>query len=429
MSTDLYGVRVLAVAPDEARVRLRVFVVYYDTAYESHQPLPEDPSFFLRVLWDEGDTRFGGGGPIGDEISVGQICDEAWVDQQTHRFVERLEQLDSRNHPVSDFSKYADFYYERGGGWQDEDLLVQADYDVWVTDQRWLEHLDEGMSWGTTSYETKAYMPAPDDGEALPDLGMVDVSLKPFDAPAEAGTPESVAFAPDGKALLVSNQAGEVVAYDVHTLDSDAPREMWRRTTDTLFARLGVGPHASTVWLKHPWEDTSQAWEAASGDRVDFTPRTHAVSPGGSFWVDFGAGSQLDFIGDDGATDSSIDAPGTVEACGFSNDERVVAIGGMFDSVLLWDPVDECELGSIPVDDRVNGLAVSPGGEYVAVVEFHTATIYRAADGQALRRLEGRDYIGSPAWSPDGHWFGLAWSEASSGYGGGVRLFRVRAGS
>ncbi|WP_344922708.1 tetratricopeptide repeat protein, partial [Plantactinospora mayteni] len=34
----------------------------------------------------------------------------------------------------------------------DEESLAQGDYDVYVTDARWLESLRIGQSWGTTSY-------------------------------------------------------------------------------------------------------------------------------------------------------------------------------------------------------------------------------------------------------------------------------------
>lgn len=53
MSTDMYGVRVLEVDPDQLRVRLKVFVVYYETGSRTYIPLPDDePGIFLQFLWD-----------------------------------------------------------------------------------------------------------------------------------------------------------------------------------------------------------------------------------------------------------------------------------------------------------------------------------------------------------------------------------------
>ncbi len=189
MSTDLYGIRVLEVAPAEKRARLRVFVVYYDVAYKSHQPLPNDLSFFLRILWDKADTRFGGGGPLGDEVSVDDICDEGYVDRNARRFVERAVGLEARNYPVKDWSGFKDFYYENNGKWVDEEKLVQADYDVFVTDPKYLAHLRKGLSWGTTSYETKA-LPLPAAGAGAP-----APKKAPAKAPAKKSAPKKRAKA------------------------------------------------------------------------------------------------------------------------------------------------------------------------------------------------------------------------------------------
>ncbi|MGW5696477.1 hypothetical protein ACWEWX_37965 [Streptomyces asiaticus] len=70
MSTDMYGVRVLAVDPDELRARLKVFVVYYDVGSRTHIPLPnEEPNTFLHFLWEAASGYLGDGddrtGPLG----------------------------------------------------------------------------------------------------------------------------------------------------------------------------------------------------------------------------------------------------------------------------------------------------------------------------------------------------------------------------
>jgi len=141
MSTDLYGIRVLATKPKEQKVTLKVFVVYYDSAAQKHQPLPKDHSFFLRILWDKGDTRFGKGGPIEDEISVDQILEERWVDKNTFKFIKNVDQIATANFPLEDYTDYSGFYYERNGAWVNEDKLVQATYEIEVTDSKYLAHL------------------------------------------------------------------------------------------------------------------------------------------------------------------------------------------------------------------------------------------------------------------------------------------------
>src|SRR5690606_33078451 len=89
-----------------------------------------------------------------DIVTLHEFLDEGWVEGNAHRFVEGVERVAVRNHPVgdADFDRLAMFYYERDGRWQDEDRLAQADYDVRVTDARWLESLRIGQGWGTTSY-------------------------------------------------------------------------------------------------------------------------------------------------------------------------------------------------------------------------------------------------------------------------------------
>jgi hypothetical protein len=165
MSTPLYLVRVLEVAPEERRVRVRVIVTFYTiggedtgtavTGVQPHLPLPRDASFFLRVLWDAGSER--DGGPINDEITVDQICTEEWVDEHCRRFVDQVEQLAVRNDPpvqwlwppmhhAAQFSDTAEF----------SALRTYGDYDVSVTDERWLRQATPGHLFDTTSYATWA---------------------------------------------------------------------------------------------------------------------------------------------------------------------------------------------------------------------------------------------------------------------------------
>ncbi|MFJ2203286.1 tetratricopeptide repeat protein [Streptomyces violaceusniger] len=155
MSTDLFGVRVLDLDHERRRVRFRVFVVYYEPSWGTGELLPDDPSFFFRVLWEAAENftphRYG---PLTDVVTLDEFLDEGWVESNTHRFVAGVERVAVRNHPVSDedFERLATFYYEREGGWPNEEQLAQGDYDVHVTDARWLESLRVGQSWGTTNY-------------------------------------------------------------------------------------------------------------------------------------------------------------------------------------------------------------------------------------------------------------------------------------
>ena len=149
MSTDLYRVRVTSLDLGKRTVGFRVFLVYYDWS-----GVPTDASFFMRILWDEADTRFGKGGPLGNEVSVDQFLDEAFIDANTHRFVERVTQTALRNDPPP--AMPPTFVYDSHKA---EDGLTQGDYTVVVTDPKWMKHLKVGQTWSTTSYATRAVMP------------------------------------------------------------------------------------------------------------------------------------------------------------------------------------------------------------------------------------------------------------------------------
>lgn len=132
MSTDLYGIRILKKEPEQKKITIKVIVVYYDVAYESHEPLPMDKSLFLRVLWDEGRDAY-----IGTKISMDEFLNEDWINANAYRFIDHVKQLNTKNHPLRDYEGYHDFYYG-DGPWKDEEKLVQADYEVYVHDARLL---------------------------------------------------------------------------------------------------------------------------------------------------------------------------------------------------------------------------------------------------------------------------------------------------
>lgn len=145
MSSDLYGIRVLA--KEASTVTLKVFLVYYDWDH-----IPASKDFFLSVLWDKADTRFGGGGPLGDAVTVDQICDDQFRLDHAGTYVASVEQIGSANYPITNKEKLSTFYYERDGKWANENKLAQVDFRITVTDPKWIEHLQPGMSWGSTSY-------------------------------------------------------------------------------------------------------------------------------------------------------------------------------------------------------------------------------------------------------------------------------------
>ncbi|WP_345431295.1 hypothetical protein [Actinoallomurus vinaceus] len=213
MATDIFGARVLGVDLDRREVRFRVFVVYYETADRGYMTLPDrDRGFFLGLLWESGRWDH----PIGEAtIGLDQILDEGWCATNARWFVEDVECTARRNDPPSaeSWEVLHDFYYERDGGWRDEDHLVQADYTVRATHERWIEHLNEGDAWGSAWYPRWADDPRPEDLPHIPDLRHPATVLEPF----PHGETEELAFSDDGRHLAVHSDNGELVVYETAT--------------------------------------------------------------------------------------------------------------------------------------------------------------------------------------------------------------------
>jgi tetratricopeptide (TPR) repeat protein len=167
---NFFGVRVLDLDRERCRVRFRVFATNYeDVDGGDEELLPDDPSFFFRVLFEAADDiiahRYG---PLTDVVTFGEYFDHRWVDHNTHRFVASVERVAARNLPAGDeaLERLETYSGECDGrSWPDEDQLAQGDYDVHVTDPRWMEPLRAGDCWDTGNYATDAVAPPVDDVE------------------------------------------------------------------------------------------------------------------------------------------------------------------------------------------------------------------------------------------------------------------------
>ena len=151
--TDLYRIRVLALERPARRVTLRVFSVCYDAAYV-RPGIPTDASLFMRILCS--DAGFGRGEPLRQEVSDDQFFDEAWIDANTQRFIQRVTRTRLQNDPPAKDKQPPTYVHER---FKDEDILTQGDFEVVVTDAKWIEHLAIHMTWQTSACATRATMP------------------------------------------------------------------------------------------------------------------------------------------------------------------------------------------------------------------------------------------------------------------------------
>ncbi|WP_171165249.1 hypothetical protein [Streptomyces sp. I05A-00742] len=181
MSTFLYSVRVLELDTTEQRVRFRVFLVRYDRAWGREGLLPDDASFFFRVLWDAADgVAHRRHGPLHDLVGIEECIDPVWTDANSRRFVRAVERVAIHNAPDDDAraDRLADFhedhfdsldahYHQWDNRWKLEDRLVHADYDVWVTDPRWLAPLRHGQGFRTSAYQSRSDHGLADEADAL----------------------------------------------------------------------------------------------------------------------------------------------------------------------------------------------------------------------------------------------------------------------
>ncbi|AWH85387.1 hypothetical protein HYN59_09795 [Flavobacterium album] len=410
MSTDLYGIRILKKEPEQKKITMKVIVVYYDVAYKSHEPLPMDKSLFLRVLCDNGGDAF-----IGKEIAQYEWLDEDWVAANAYKYIDHVKQLSTKNYPIKNWDGYHDFYYGEGP-WTDEEKLVQADYEVYVSDARLFEHLEEGESWGTTSYETQSYVHPGAAAPFMPDLSSEVVALEPF--PGIEQETDRLVFTSDSSKLIASNSDNEIVCYDTATWE-----ELWRVKFDGMFGEMKIDEAQGIVWLTD-YNKVAGVVDIATGEVSDKEPKTtlRGFSSTGKYSVDYMEDEFVD-LGDG----RKIEQPGAIEALAFSNDDKLIAMGGgSYRFVDIWDLDTFERLYTINTNERSRRLAFSPDSKYISVVSFDKLMIYEVATGKLLMKSIKRDNttFGTPVWSPDGKYFAIN-DYNFYGYDGHTAIYKI----
>ncbi|WP_433175740.1 WD40 repeat domain-containing protein [Actinoallomurus sp. CA-150999] len=427
VSTDLYGVRVLGVSPDRLGIRFRIFMVYYDVQSRTHPPVPDDPSFFFTLLW-QGAAGYHGRperGPLYDLVTAEQCGDGEWVDANTRRFVATVERLSSRNHPVSPshWDRLHDFYYERDGHWKDEDLLVQFDYAVRVTDGRWTEPFRAGDAWGTASFPYNADIWTADDAPHLPDLARPAVTLAPF--PAEAGDHDYVddlKFSDDGRYLAaVADWSGTLWVYDTRDWSERARGDVG----DIIVPRIMWVPGSHVVTVKsygeNPDEDDREQWafdvDALTEVDVPFE-EGRLRSSTGRYRVGCYDFAGVDFHETDRSPRGNLQLSGgsdPIQCLAFATDESRLFLGAQ-QNLYIVDPATRTEVDKVEnASARLFELDSSPDGAYVAVASESRKQeylrrpsrglelcVWRTADKKIIQGAQLDGFVHALAWSPDG---------------------------
>lgn len=412
MSTDLYGVRVLEVEPDASRMRLRVFVVYYDTQYKYHQPIPDNRSFFVRILCDRD--------ALGDDIDGDSQFDEDYIDSNAFRFVERVEELERRNFPVESYDTLADFYYERGGGWENEEQLVQADYDLFVTRPEYLAPFAVGDSWGTTSYQTDADGLTLEDYPHVPDFHDTTKNLEPFTALEEEETVVSrMSFSHDGSKLLIVNGEGGFHVYNTSdwSLLFDEP-PMNNYLAEPGWTHDGrVAYNTGTGFL---------AVDLETGATEEFAPFGASSSANGRrFVTDQYEGTYLQVFNELGEELFGLKLPQESMVWADFDKSGQRGVLAVENTRMFALDLDENTTRNLE-HERTNALSVSPDGRYVLTSDYHSMfKVIRIEDDFVVRSRHIRDGIPTAvAWSPRGDLVATSYTK-SDGSNSRVLLHRT----
>ncbi|BBJ45455.1 hypothetical protein SSPO_081730 [Streptomyces antimycoticus] len=440
MSTDMYGVRVLAVDPDELRVRFLVFAVYYDVASCTHIPLPnEEPNTFLHFLWEAASGYLGDGdertGPLGRVVSTDQLLDYEWADTNARRFISRVERVELRNYPLTEaqWEKMYDFYYERDGSWKDEELLVQAEYEIRVTDRKWLEPLSVGDGWGSAAFPLNGDSWTAEDSPHLPDLARPAVTLRPYQTTTGSVTYDHIAgmdFSDDGTYLALCSDQGRVWVYDtadwsevVHTRAGDwiVPLMMWVPGGHILV----VKGYSSGGEIE---EEKQWAYDVDRRAEVDAPfQRGHLRSRDGAYRISpNGAGEGgFDVHGDEPEPSRRISHAGEwdpIQCTAFSGDSSRLFLGAQ-QNLYVVDPATGEVIDKVgDASKRLFTLASNGDGSYLAVGSFsrklgyldfreerpHELCVWRMADKKIILGRQLRTYVDVLSWSPDGRWLAAA---------------------
>ncbi|MEU8137052.1 WD40 repeat domain-containing protein [Streptodolium elevatio] len=424
----------LDVDPKELRVRFKVFAVYYDTGSQMCPPVPDDPGFFFFVLWEAARWHASASsdqpGPLARMLDVDTMLDFGWVEDNARRFVSRIERVATRNHPPTpeQWEQLHDFYYERDGGWKDEDLLVQFDFDVWVTDERCIETLAPGDAWGTTIFPMNADTWTAEDASHIPDLAEPVRRISPFagkKVDAKGHQVRSLDFSDDGKYLAATSWGGLVWIYDTtdwsevaHTSAGDwiVPMPMWVPGEHVLtiksYSKLTDSrPEAQWSLDVRTRQETTAAYQLGhlrSHDGI------HRVTPNG------GGEGGYDLHATDELPQRTISHAGKwdpIQCKAFSADGSRLFLGTQ-QNLYVVDPVTAQVVDKVmDASERLFELAASPDGAYLAAASFsrrlayrrsfgdtrpHELCIWRMADRRIILGRQMETYVGALAWSPNG---------------------------
>jgi hypothetical protein len=120
-----------------------------------HLLIPEIDDFcyakncVLQILWDKAHPAFGLNCPLNQAMSQSQRQDPRWLMAHQSSFVEAVSLLDTANYPAESDAVFAE---------QDTRKLPQATIEVFVTDEKWIEHIRAGDEWDSVPVDADPLM-------------------------------------------------------------------------------------------------------------------------------------------------------------------------------------------------------------------------------------------------------------------------------
>jgi WD40 repeat protein len=252
----------------------------------------------------------------------------------------------------------------------------QRDVDLLATNMAY-EHgqglceqgdVGQGMLWLVRGLKTAIRAGAADlQGALRANLGAWLQQLHTLETRWELSAPVlSVAFRPDGRAILTAADDGTTRLWDVASGKPIGEPMLHSGTVPGV----AFSPDGRTI-LTGCVDARARLWDAATG-RLIGEPLSH---------------------------------PMEVSAVAFSPDGRTILTGSWDKAARLWDARTRAPIGQpMKHADRISSVAFSPDGHSVVTGSWdHTARLWDARTGAPIGRpLQHQDFVWSVAFSPDG---------------------------